>query len=239
MKMNHRWAILVLLVALVLAGCGSGGRVGELRTESQSVELGDDVPVRVEINLGAGSLELAGGAEKLLEAGFIYNIDALKPKVTYSNGRLTVQQPSSRGMPDWRGIAGFRNEWVLHLHDETPLDLNVDMGSGSGDLMLGGLALTDLDVSLGAGAYMVDLSGDRTADLQTAIEAGAADILLRLPKAIGARVVVESGPHTIDARGFAKKDNVYTNAAYGVSPVTLRVDLDVGVGRITLEEGRS
>ncbi len=239
MKTNYRWTVVLLLIALSLAGCGYGGRVGELRTESQSVELRDDAPVLVEINLGAGSLALAGGAEKLLEADFTYNVDTLKPEVTYSNGRLSVRQPTSRGMSDWRGISGFRNEWVLHLHDETPLDLNVDMGSGSGDLMLGGLALTDLDVSLGAGAYMVDLSGDRTADLQTAIEAGAADILLRLPKAIGARVVVESGPHTIDARGFAKKDNVYTNAAYGVSPVTLRVDLDVGVGRITLEEGRS
>lgn len=239
MKTNHRWTILVLLIALSLAGCGSGGKVGELRTESQSVELRDNAPVRVEINLGAGSLALAGGAEKLLEADFSYNVDALKPKVTYGNGRLAVRQPDSRGMPDWRGIAGFRNEWVLHLNDETPMDLSVDMGGGSGDLLLAGLALTGLDVSLGAGVYMVDLSGDWAADLQTAIDAGAADILLRLPRKIGARVVVESGPHTIDAGGLTKEGNVYTNAAYGVSPVTLQVDLDVGVGKITLEESKS
>lgn len=239
MKTNYHLIVLVLLTALLLAGCGAGGRVGELRTESQSVELGDAASVRAEITLGAGSLALAGGAERLLEAGFTYNVDRLKPEVTYANGRLLVRQPDSQGMPDWRGIAGFRNEWDLRLHDETPMDLSLDMGGGSGDLNLAGLALTDLDVSFGAGDYTVDLSGDWARDLQAAIDAGAANIRLRLPKEVGARVVVESGPHTIEANGLTKEGNVYTNAAYGESPVTLQVDLEVGVGRIILEEGDS
>ena len=49
-------------------------RVGEVRTESQSVELGDTRSVQVEINVGAGDLEVTGGGEKLLEADFTYNV---------------------------------------------------------------------------------------------------------------------------------------------------------------------
>ena len=239
MKTHHRLTVLVLLTALLLAGCGSGGQVGELRTESQSVELGDAASVGVEITLGAGKLELAGGAEKLLEADFTYNVDRLKPEVTYSNGTLAVQQPDSQGLPDWRGVTGFRNEWVLHLHDETPMDLSVDMGAGSGNLNLAGLALTALDANFGAGDYTVDLSGDWARDLQAEIDAGAANIRLRLPREVGVCIEVESGPHTIDTRGLTKQGNVYTNAAYGVSSVTLRIDLNVGVGQIILEEGDS
>ena len=66
--MNKRivsfWMVvrLVLLSALLLAGCGSRTGVGALRTESQSVELGDAESVRVEIDFSAGDLEVTGGA---------------------------------------------------------------------------------------------------------------------------------------------------------------------------------
>jgi hypothetical protein len=49
MKTNYPLIALVLFAAL-LAGCGSGTRVGALRSVSQSVELGDAKSVRVEIN---------------------------------------------------------------------------------------------------------------------------------------------------------------------------------------------
>ena len=93
MKTNRILISLVLLGALLLSGCSSRARVGALRTESQSVELGDAKSVRVEVNLGAGNLEVAGGAEKLMEADFNYNVARLKPEVEYTDGTLVVRQP--------------------------------------------------------------------------------------------------------------------------------------------------
>jgi hypothetical protein len=52
---------------------------------------------------------------------------------------------------------------------------------------------------------------------------------------VGVRVNVESGPHTIGATGLTRNGNVYTNAAYGVSEVTLHVNMEAGLGRINLE----
>jgi hypothetical protein len=148
---------LVLLGVLLLTGCGSQARVGALQTESQSVELGDARSVRVEINLGAGDLQVAGGAEKLLEADFTYNVARLKPEVKYTEGTLVVRQPETEGLPDLRDITDFRNQWGLRLNDEVPIDLSVDMGAGTSDLQLAGLSLTGLDVNLGAGEYKVDM----------------------------------------------------------------------------------
>ena len=93
MKTKHLLIALVLFAALLLAGCGSQARVGALRTESQSVELGDARSVRVEINMGAGDLEVTGGADKLLQADFTYNVAKLKPEVEYKDGTLVVRQP--------------------------------------------------------------------------------------------------------------------------------------------------
>jgi hypothetical protein len=236
MKTNHLLIALVLFAALVLAGCGSTARVGALQTESQSVELGDAKSVSVEINMGAGGLQLTGGAEKLMEANFTYNVAKIKPEVKYTNGSLVVQQPEYNGFPSLLGITDFRNEWGLRLSDEVPMDLSVDVGAGSGNLQLAGLSLTALDVSLGAGIYTVDLSGDWVRGLDVTIDAGAARLTLRLPKDVGVRVKVESGPHTIEATGLTKDGDVYTNAAYGVSDVTLQIDLQAGIGTINLME---
>lgn len=235
MKTHPPLIVDVLLAALLLAGCNSELRVGALQTESQSVELGDPESVRVEINLGAGDLELTGGAEKLLEADFTYNVARLKPEIEYTDGTLVVRQPEVNGAPDWRGITDYRNEWGLRLYDEVPMDLSVEVAAGTSDLHLAGLSLTRLDVVLGAGISTIDLSGDRERDLDVTIDAGAADITVRLPRDVGVRVAVDAGASTIDAPGLTQDGNVYTNAAYGVSEVTLQVDMDTGFGRINLE----
>jgi N-terminal domain of toast_rack, DUF2154 len=235
MKTNRLLIVIGVIAATLLASCSSAARVGAMRTESKSVELGDAKSVRVEIDLGAGHLEVTGGAEKLLEADFSYNVDKLKPEVTYTHGTLVVRQPDVSGLPDLRDIMDYRNEWGLRLYDEVPMDLSVNMGAGTSDLKLAGLSLTGLKVNLGAGTYTVDLTGDWAHNLDVTIDAGAANISVRLPRDVGARVKVEPGPHTIGATGLTQDGDFYTNTAYGVSDVTMQVDLKAGIGQINLE----
>jgi hypothetical protein len=235
--MNARflWIALILVGVLLLAFFATKTRVGALRTESQSVDLGDAESVRVEIEFGAGDLDLTGGADKLLEADFAYNVAKLKPEVEYADGTLVVRQPDANGLPNLRDISDFRNEWRLRLSDQVPTDLKVDVGAGTSDLHLAGLSLTRLDVTLGAGKSTIDLSGDWVRDLDVTIDAGAADFSMQLPRDVGARIEVNAGVGPIEAPGLTRDGNVYTNAAYGVSEVTLQVQLKLGIGRINLE----
>src|SRR6266511_2201283 len=155
MKTNHSLIALVLFAALLLTSCGSQARIGALQTDSQSVELGDAKSVRVEIVMGAGNLNVTGGADKLLQADFTYNVAKLKPEVKYTDGTLVVWQPNSKGLSALPGITDYRNEWGLRLSDEVPMDLSVVLGAGSSNLKLAGLSLTGLDISLGACKYMI------------------------------------------------------------------------------------
>ena len=234
MRTNRLLIVLVLFAAL-MAGCISGAQVGELQSESQSVELGDAKSVIVKINMGAGDLEVTGGAEKLLEADFNYNVAKLKPEVEYTDGTLVVQQPEVNGLPALQGITDFRNEWGLHLYDGVPINLRVNMGAGNSELQLARLSLTGLDIILGAGVSKVDLSGDWVRDLDVTIDAGATDLSVRLPRDVGVRVEVDRGPAVIDAPDLTQNGNVYTNDAYGMSNVTLHVDVKAGIGRVNLE----
>ena len=178
---------------------------------------------------------MTGGAQKLLESDFTYNVARLKPEVEYTDGRLVVAQPEAKGLPVLRDTTDFRNEWSVRLYDQVPMDLSVDMGAGASDLHLASLSLTGLDVNLGAGESTVDLSGDWVRDLDVIIDAGAATLTVRLPREVGARVEIGEGPHTVEATGLTQDGDVYTNAAYGVSEVTLQVNMQAGIGRINLE----
>jgi hypothetical protein len=235
MKRNHIQITLILCATLLLASCSSAARVGELQTESRSVELGDAESVRVEINMGAGNLEVTGGADQLLESEFVYNVAKLKPEVEYADGTLIVRQPDTHGLPVLQGISDFHNEWALRLSDRVPMDLSVDLGAGAGNLELAGLSLTHLNLRLGAGEYMIDLTGDWARDLDVTIASGAANIILRLPAEVGVRVEVESGPNIVNATGVTQDGKIFTNAAYGVSDVTMHVNMESGIGQITLE----
>lgn len=234
-----RWMVtllaLMLLGVMALAACAPRAEVGALQSESQSVELGDDASVRVDIEFGAGTLEVSGGEEKLLEADFNYNVARLKPEVEYRNGTLSVTQPESGGLPALRGIDDFRNEWNLRLYKDVPLDLRVNVGAGTTILQLAGLSLTGLDVSLGAGESTIDLSGNWTRDVDVTVDAGAGSIQMRLPSNVGVRVEVDTGLGSVDAFNLKKDGNVYTNDAYATSDVTLDVMLKAGLGEIDLE----
>jgi len=235
MKKIRLFIALMLTGVLLLTGCNSNLSVGELQNESQSVKLGDAESVTVEIEFGAGDLQVSGGAADLLEADFTYNVARLKPEVEYKNGDLTVKQPETKGFPVLLGIGDFRNEWDLRLSNDVPMDLRVNMGAGTNDLKLAGLSLTRLDINLGAGKSTVDLSGDWARDLDITIDSGAADMTVRLPSQIGVQVEVEAGPVKVVASSLTKEGNVYTNSAYGASDVTLQINLKAGVGRVRLE----
>jgi hypothetical protein len=56
-----------------------------------------------------------------------------------------------------------------------------------------------------------------------------------LPSEVGARVSAEGGLGKINAEGLRREDNSYVNDVYGDSEITLDVDIQGGVGEITLE----
>jgi hypothetical protein len=232
---KHSVLPVVLCAAVLLAGCAPQARVGDLQTESQSIELGDAESVRVEITFGAGDLEVSSGAADLLEADFAYNVAMLKPEVDYSDGKLVISQPDTQGFPDLRGISDFRNEWDLRLNEEAPIDLSIDAGGGAIDLRLAELSLTRLDIELGACEGTIDLSGEWDRGVDVTIDVGAANIIVLLPSDFGVRIVVDAGPTIIQTSGLTKVGDAYTNAAYDASEPALQVSLETGIGQVSLE----
>ncbi len=155
--------------------------IGETRKESKTVELGSAQSVRVELNMKAGELRVAGGSPQLLDADFTYNVPEWKPEVKYavsgSVGNLEVNQGGSS-----TSGGDTRNEWDLHLSNKTPMEMEVNMGAGRATLTLSGMALNRLELNMGAGETTVDLTGDWKKNLSAEINGGVGKATIRLPK---------------------------------------------------------
>lgn len=227
------------VILLAIQGCGlipGSVEIDALQTESQSVELGDAESVRVKIEMGAGEIEVAGGADELLEADFTYNVAELKPEVVYSGDTLTIQQPDVEGIASLGDLDGYRYEWDLRLNDAVPMDLSIGLGTGKMDLGLSGLSLTALEVDIGAGEGKLDLTGEWASDLDVSIMAGVSRFTVVLPSEVGARVEID-GISRVNASSLTQDGNTYVNDAYGVSDVTLDINIEAGIGEINLELG--
>jgi hypothetical protein len=257
---RHLLAVLLVcaLALLSITACNQGARVGDLQTKTETIELGDAESVNVDIRMGAGELQVAGGASNLLEATFTYNVEELDPEATLSNGNLTVQDADVRtGIGSLFDLDEYRNEWDLRFNEDVPIEMQIDTGAGRSDLSLGNLALTRLDINagagdvnldlggsqsltrfdydMGAGETTLDLSGDWQDDLDATISGGVGELILRLPSAVGVRIDIDAGIGNIDTSGLTKDGDIYTNDAYGESDIQLTISIDAGVGHISLE----
>jgi len=84
--MTGKVAFAIGLAALGLTGCNEASRralTGPPQHDTQTVELDKAEMVRVEMRMGAGELNVAGGSARLLDADFEYVLPESKPVVRY------------------------------------------------------------------------------------------------------------------------------------------------------------
>lgn len=229
---RSRYGVIVLL-CLFLAACV---RVGDYQEETRTFPLGDYESASVLLDIATGELRVHAGTRELFEGVFAYNVEKWKPEFLDERRgdsiRLTVKQGDVSGIP----MGNSKNRWDVYLNESIPLDLDVDFGAGEGRLDLRGLDLRSLNIDMGVGELNVDLTGSWERDLRVTIDGGVGSVTVYLPEAIGVKVYVDKGIGSLDARGFSKRGDVYTNEAYERSDVTLTVDIDAGIGSIDLRQ---
>ncbi len=237
----HLFAAAVAAAVFLTGACGVAPQrveVGELRTQTRSVEVENAESVQVNLRLAVGELDVGGGVGegRLMEADFAYNVAAWKPGVDYEvvgdSGELSVRQ---RGLTEGVPTRDVRNEWDVSLNEEVPVNLAVQMGGGVGNLDLDNLALTGLNLDVGAGSTRLDLSGDWDRDVRAVVRGGAGQVTVLLPSRMGVKVDAGTRLGRVNVEGLRREGKAYVNDAYGDSDATLTVEVTGGVGQINLE----
>ncbi len=215
---------------------GDDGR-SPLSVKTETIPLGATAEAEVKLDISAGTIDLRGeDSADLLAGTFRYNRPRLEPEVDVVRGEhgrtwVSVRHRRRRGTSFGR----IRNDWNLVLSKRVPLDLSLDCGAGETNLDLRGLDLKTLAVDMGVGELKADLTGERTRSLDVSIDGGVGEATLRLPASIGVRVEVDGGLGSVNASGFRKDGQVYTNEAWDRTPVRITVTVDAGIGSVNLE----
>lgn len=211
----------------------SSGASNPVLDDKQSVEKQNAQSVTAKIDMGAGQLNVDGGSLRLLDTEFKYDEQSGKPRVDYSvsgtNGSLNVSQQESGGMHLGRN----ENTWTLRFGD-VPLDLNVNMGAGQGDLNFRQINLTRLRVEMGAGQMNLDLTGERKQNFNVDVQGGVGEAVIRLPHDVGVEIRADGGIGSIDTSGLHKEGSRWVNDAWGKSPITIHMNVEGGIGEIRL-----
>lgn len=232
----------VTFARLAAAGCAlllacscdvRRAEIGPLHTDPVSIELGSAERAAIQLKLGAGELLVRGGADKLLQGQFEYNIAAWKPivdqSVNGSDADVTIRQP--------RGVGGFgntRNRWDLEINDKVLLDFSLDCGAGQTRLEMGDLNLQRVAVHMGAGEVDLDLRGQPSHDFDVTLQGGVGQATVRIPRNIGVRAEAHGGIGQISVTGLEKRGGYYENGLYGGSKPNLRLKVEGGIGEIRI-----
>ena len=241
MKRNEKvarvFAVLAatLLVALA-SGCAWITKTGDLRTETETVELDGAEQAEVHLRMGAGQLDLSGGAEgaMLAEATFTYNVPDWKPTIDYvvagDEGELWIEQPEAETL----GLDSYRYAWDVQLNQEVPMQLDVGLGAGESQIDVSTLSVSELDLNVGVGGVELDLTGDRAEDVDVIVRGGVGEATVLLPSEVGVEARVGGGLGDLNVSGLTQQGDVYVNQAYGTSEATIRLDIEGGIGGVTL-----
>lgn len=234
----------LVLVALTLMACSFTVNVPTVRTGvDQTLEINESAlegveTQRVTIEMGAGKLDIVGGADELVEGSVRYNVSSWEPSISRSSDQVLLSQrnTSNVGFPD----GDITNEWDLRL-GEYPIDLTLSTGAYEGNLDLSGVALTNLAISDGASKATVEFNTLNPVEMQRlTYKTGASDVdLFGLGNANVQEIIFESGvgSYTLDFSGDLQQ-NVDVSISSGMSDLTILIP-EGARARVTISGGLS
>ena len=224
--------LLIALIMLVATGLACSLNLDLPRIETGPTETftiaeslpAEDTTSNVTVNMGAGHLNLTGGATGLAEGTIQYNVAEWKPTVSRAGNDLTIRQGLRDGI---EGIPGddVVNDWSLKLGD-APLNLTIKAGAYDGTLDLSGLPLRNLSLSNGASQAEVTFNSVNPIEMDKLFyQTGASKInLTGLANANFSEMIFNGGAgnYTLDFSDQLQRDATVTITS-GISNMTLMI----------------
>jgi hypothetical protein len=178
----------------------------------------------LELQMGAGTLDLRGGAEGLVSGEIRTNIEEWVPTITRNGDSVTISQRNSEGaFPTGDDVI---NRWDLTLGD-TPLDLTVRAGAYSSNIDLGGVPLRSLNIDDGASSSTVTFSAANPETMSRLdYDTGASTVTLTgLANANAERILFSggAGTFTLDFTDGELQRDVDVDIHVGVCTLTVIV----------------
>jgi N-terminal domain of toast_rack, DUF2154 len=206
---------------------------GPVRETSIHLDRGNAERANIDLNMAAGEMNVSGGAAKLLDGRFEFNVPSWEPKLDSSNDGshavIKISQPNNAHLGGNRHYV-----WDLQLNNQVLFDVAIHCGAGQAKLNLGSLDLRNVEVHMGAGQVDLDLRGKPTRDYDVQVSGGVGQATVHLPEDVGIWAEAHGGLGSITVTGLDKKEDHWENNLYDKAKVNVRVKVEGGIGEIRI-----
>ena len=252
--------MMVLLFADSLPFINSGSNATAIQDAPVRVPLGEAESAQVRIDTGSteSNLFVLDDSEQLLD-GTVSYFGILDLDVSDRRDGLSVDLKTVDSGWQFGSGRDALNPWKIGLSDDVPVDLRIDSGSGSVDMLLSGMVLSNFDVDAGSGrvnatlpegSYDVNIdlgSGASTwvlpgaGDGEFDIDSGSGSVKLLVPQSLEARIELSggSGGFSADSRftqiAGDSDDSVWETANYDNAENRMEIKIDQGSGSVSIE----
>lgn len=236
MKKKIYISLIAISIVVLTAGCGIF--TGGLKKDDFTIEKDKAEELELEVNIGAGELNISDGADEWAEGTFEYNHKKFKPDVSYKlkgeKGTAVIKQ--GKGLFGNMKFGEIKNNWDISLNNDIALDLFINAGASDTNIDLSELNLTNLEVNAGVGDVTVDLSGEWEQSFDAVIHMGVGETTIILPKDIGVKIETSNGIGDTDVSGLISKgDGIYVNEAYEDAEVIINLQMELGIGDVNFQ----
>ncbi len=189
----------------------------------------------LEISMGAGRLNITGGAENWITGEVRYNVSFWNPEIQQTNYGIRIIQETNNqiGIPDEKVI----NDWNIQLGNH-PTDLEINAGAYQGNLDLSGIPLTKLRISDGASQGNIRFDTLNPVEMTSFhYSTGASQIeIIGLANANTDSMIFEAGPgsYTLDFSGDLQRD-IDIEINFGLGDV--KIIIPKGVSAYVIVDG--
>jgi hypothetical protein len=235
--------LLTSAVLVVIGGWYFVRPAGALAPGPQNITL-PVTAARAEIQLvtTVGRLNIGPtSSDRLIDAALDLDRNDRLDRTVTTRGGTQVVRLAARQI--WRGPFNFGAlhagtvHWLVRLSPTVPLTLRIETGVGPSTLDLGSLRVADLSLAVGVGPSTVHLPA--TGVVAARIQGGVGSVRVTIPGGMQARVRATGGLGTVKVLGdFQRDGDVYTSSGYVGASNRVDLNIDGGVGAITVEQTR-
>ena len=235
MPSSYLKLLIPIAAALASASCEYNTvATGPVKEDRIYLDRGSVDRANVELNMGAGEMNVRGGSARLLDGTVEYNVRGWEPIFTHdvngTHASIQLKQPQHMHVG---GNVHYR--WNLQLNDQVLLDLTTNCGAGRARLDLGDLTLRNVEVRMGAGQVDMDLRGNPTRDYDVSVRGGVGQATIRLPEHVGVWAEAHGGLGSITVTGLNKTNGGHwQNDLYDKAKVNIRLTVEGGIGEIRI-----
>jgi len=226
------WAIFLMLLGgwILMDRMKSDAQVDAVE-EKFSIDLQGAAQVALDLDQGAGSVQVSGGAP----AGVAVTgskATGMEVKNRLVGDKLEVKIEAGPSFLPFLGPES--GVWRYRLNQDVPLTIDVDAGASSLDFDLTDLKLVRMKIDMGATALKIKLPANAGASVLD-IDAGAASLDLNVPQGVAARLRFEQGVSNVEvdqSRFPMAGSGLYQSADYDTATNKVDVTLDGGANTV-------